>query len=277
MRRLFLFFGASALFGIQGCHPPSTAAKSHFSKLEITDVKVGDGETAAVGDFPYLEYTGKLADGGQVFDSNAPAPGSDPTKAPFSFRIAPDNGTAGVIAGWNKGVQGMKVGGERILKIPAKLGYGEQAQAKIPANSDLVFDVKLLGLIKPGEEAKYKFKDDKIGTGAQATKNSWVTITYTAELLNGMKIGSSDDDGGKLTFQTVTGEMAGGNAFVPVRGVTFGVIGMKVGGIRTLILPPELGFNVYYRSDNVDSTSVIKYRVTLLGVSDKPPSTPKKS
>ncbi len=61
---------------------------------------------------------------------------------PFSFTL----GRGEVIKGWDIGVAGMKVGGERRLTIPANLAYGSQKQSGIPANSTLIFDVKLMGI-----------------------------------------------------------------------------------------------------------------------------------
>ena len=60
--------------------------------------------------------------------------------APFSFKL----GTGEVIKGWDIGVAGMSIGGERRLTIPPSLAYGKKSQAGIPANSTLIFDVKLL-------------------------------------------------------------------------------------------------------------------------------------
>lgn len=87
-------------------------------------------------------YVGKLSDG-TVFDSSA-AHGNQP----LSFTL----GEQGLIAGFQIGVNGMKVGGERIMSIPAELGYGAQAVTDasgtviIPANSTLLFDVKLVNV-----------------------------------------------------------------------------------------------------------------------------------
>ena len=61
---------------------------------------------------------------------------------PFSFKA----GSGEVIKGWDIGILGMSVGGERRLTIPARLGYGNQKLPGIPANSPLIFDVKLLGI-----------------------------------------------------------------------------------------------------------------------------------
>ncbi|KAK3942138.1 hypothetical protein QBC46DRAFT_237837, partial [Diplogelasinospora grovesii] len=100
--------------------------------VTIDDRKVGTGRTAKAGDKVGMRYIGKLQNG-KVFDSNKKGP-------PFTFKL----GKGEVIKGWDIGVAGMAVGGERRLTIPASLAYGSQSMSGIPANSTLVFDVKLL-------------------------------------------------------------------------------------------------------------------------------------
>jgi len=81
-----------------------------------------------------MKYYGTLASDGTMFDENYTKPEG------FAFRL----GSGQVIKGWDQGLGGMKVGGERRLVIPAALGYGEAGSPpKIPANADLVFVVKL--------------------------------------------------------------------------------------------------------------------------------------
>ena len=106
---------------------------SHSSGLEYDDIKKGTGEAATRGDVVVVHYTGWLNDGKQ-FDSSK---GGEP----FSFKL----GAGDVIKGWDQGVAGMKVGGNRKLTIPAVLGYGKRgAGADLPPNADLVFEVELL-------------------------------------------------------------------------------------------------------------------------------------
>ncbi|KIN04655.1 hypothetical protein OIDMADRAFT_142504 [Oidiodendron maius Zn] len=100
--------------------------------VKIDDKKVGKGPACKKGDKVGMRYIGKLTDG-KVFDSNK-------SGKPFSFKL----GTGEVIQGWDIGVAGMSVGGERRITIPANLAYGKKAQPGIPANSTLIFDVKLL-------------------------------------------------------------------------------------------------------------------------------------
>ncbi|KAJ1975162.1 peptidylprolyl isomerase fpr3 [Dimargaris xerosporica] len=101
--------------------------------VTIEDFKVGTGAESKKGHRVSMRYVGKLTSG-KVFDQN--------TKGkPFKFRL----GGGEVIQGWDIGIAGMKVGGERRLTIPANLAYGRRgAPPDIPGNATLVFDVKLL-------------------------------------------------------------------------------------------------------------------------------------
>ncbi|KAL2132017.1 hypothetical protein VTI74DRAFT_4301 [Chaetomium olivicolor] len=100
--------------------------------VTIDDRKIGTGRTVKNGDRVGMRYIGKLQNG-KVFDSNKKG-------APFTFKL----GKGEVIKGWDIGIAGMAVGGERRLTIPAHLAYGSRSMPGIPANSTLVFDVKLL-------------------------------------------------------------------------------------------------------------------------------------
>ena len=110
------------------------------SGLKYRDVKVGSGAVAKAGNSVTVHYTGWLQqpDGsaGTKFDS------SRDSGQPFKF----DLGGGNVIKGWDEGVQGMRVGGQRRLVIPAALGYGQRgAGGVIPPGATLIFDVELLG------------------------------------------------------------------------------------------------------------------------------------
>ena len=107
-----------------------------MSGLEIEDQIVGDGEEAVAGQTVEVHYTGWLTDGTK-FDS------SHDREQTFSFKL----GGGQVIAGWDQGVAGMKIGGARKLTIPPEMGYGERgAGGVIPPGATLVFKVELIGL-----------------------------------------------------------------------------------------------------------------------------------
>lgn len=104
------------------------------SGLRYQEVAKGEGAEASAGRTASVHYTGWLPNG-EKFDS------SRDRNEPFSFAL----GAGQVIAGWDEGVAGMKVGGRRKLVIPASLGYGTAgAPPDIPPGATLVFDVELL-------------------------------------------------------------------------------------------------------------------------------------
>jgi FKBP-type peptidyl-prolyl cis-trans isomerase len=106
------------------------------SGLVYEDTVVGAGAEATAGAFVTVHYTGWLTDGSK-FDS------SKDRNDPFQFPL----GQRHVIAGWDEGVQGMKIGGTRKLTIPPQLGYGARgAGGVIPPNATLVFEVELLDI-----------------------------------------------------------------------------------------------------------------------------------
>jgi peptidylprolyl isomerase len=105
--------------------------------LEITDITVGEGPEAAPGHRVSVQYVGVAYSTGTEFDS------SWSRNEPFEFAL----GAGHVIAGWDRGVAGMKVGGRRRLVIPAKLGYGDRgAGGVIKPGETLIFVVDLLGV-----------------------------------------------------------------------------------------------------------------------------------
>jgi FKBP-type peptidyl-prolyl cis-trans isomerase len=112
------------------------------TQLMMKDTVIGTGALAATGDSVTVNYVGALTNG-TVFDASA---NHAETANGFIFTL----GAGQVIKGWDQGVAGMKVGGKRILIIPADLAYGSQSPSPaIPANSTLVFEVELLKVVKP--------------------------------------------------------------------------------------------------------------------------------
>jgi FKBP-type peptidyl-prolyl cis-trans isomerase len=137
--------GAAAALAIIAASTPagrSNAADNQVIEmpdgLKYADTKTGDGAAAKAGNKVSVHYTGWLSDNGakgKKFDSSVDR------GQPFQFIL----GQHQVIAGWDEGVAGMKVGGKRTLTIPPELGYGARgAGGVIPPNATLIFDVELL-------------------------------------------------------------------------------------------------------------------------------------
>lgn len=124
---------------LTGCGEGDKASwKTTPSGVKYEDLVVGDGAEAKKGDTVKVHYTGWLASNKKQFDSSI-------GKDPLDFTI----GTRGIIAGWNEGVPGMKVGGKRKLHIPSRLAYAQRGfPPDIPPDADLVFEVELLAIEK---------------------------------------------------------------------------------------------------------------------------------
>ncbi|MCX6116947.1 MAG: FKBP-type peptidyl-prolyl cis-trans isomerase [Proteobacteria bacterium] len=109
---------------------------SQVKDLKIKVLKEGQGPEAVSGKKVTVHYTGKLRDG-KVFDS------SEQRKVPFPFTL----GSGQVVQGWEKGVEGMKVGERRELTIPPSMAYGEKGVGTIiPPNAVLIFEIELIAV-----------------------------------------------------------------------------------------------------------------------------------
>jgi FKBP-type peptidyl-prolyl cis-trans isomerase FkpA len=149
MNRITLFLLAvlmsAGILSITACTkqelPPMKT--SNVTELLKTDIKLGEGTQATAGHEVTVHYTGWLYDKNAPENKGTKFDSSRDRNEPFRFLL----GAGQVIKGWDQGVEGMKVGGQRTLTIPASLGYGSRsAGGVIPPNATLVFDVELLGV-----------------------------------------------------------------------------------------------------------------------------------
>merc|ERR1711865_24907 len=141
---LVLTFGA--LSSCDGAPPSKSGSDEEWmttaSGLQIQELSPGNGDPAKKGQTVFVHYTGYIMspNGWEIFDSSRARNG------PLEFPL----GASMVISGWDEGVCGMKVGGRRMLVIPAVLAYGSSGRPPtIPPNSTLVFDVELVDLKAP--------------------------------------------------------------------------------------------------------------------------------
>jgi FKBP-type peptidyl-prolyl cis-trans isomerase FkpA len=126
--------------GLAGCggssSPTAPSANVPYSQV---DLLLGSGAEAANGRVVTVHYTGWLYEAaatgnkGAQFDSSV-------GRSPFAFQV----GAGSVIRGWDQGVPGMRVGGQRRLVIPPSLGYGSSGSGPIPGNATLIFEIELL-------------------------------------------------------------------------------------------------------------------------------------
>ncbi len=143
MRRLAGVLAAAVIaVSCGGGHEDDALSKTTLTKLEATDLKVGTGAESRPGRRVSVHYTGwlyhptKPDHKGRQFDS------SRDRGQPYDLTV----GAGEVIAGWDEGLVGMRVGGERRLVIPPAMAYRSSGQGDIPPNATLVFDVELMGV-----------------------------------------------------------------------------------------------------------------------------------
>jgi peptidylprolyl isomerase len=239
--------------------------------VKYRDLKEGEGEPCPPGARVTINYTGWLTDGTE-FDSG---------KRTFDLN--------NLIPGWQEGIPGMKKGGIRKLVISPEKGYGSRVQGdgKIPANSTLIFEVSLIDFtpgprprrsppptdltklvdgtvpnapdpgLKPIGDQGLMYRDLKVGDGPEVPHGAHVVMDYTGWLQsNNHMFDSSWKPGGKLLDMDLTGLIKGWQEGVP---------GMKVGGIRKLVIPPELGYGGRQTGD-IPPNSTLIFEVEVLGV-----------
>lgn len=232
------------------------------SGLDYTEIKAGDGPAPKAGDIVSVHYTGKLTDG-KKFDSSLDR------GQPLQFPL----GAGRVIPGWDEGIGLMQKGGKAVLTIPPELGYGARgAGGVIPPNATLVFDVELIDILPgapaaptPLNEADYqttatglKYHDFVVGSGASPQSGKQVIVHYTGWLTNGKKFDSSLDRGEPFAFKIGVGQV--------IRGWDEGVMGMKVGGKRQLLIPPMLGYSSSGAGGVIPPNATLIFAVELLAV-----------
>jgi FKBP-type peptidyl-prolyl cis-trans isomerase len=238
--------------------------------IAIEDFVVGEGPEAVKGGEVEVHYTGYLTDN-SVFDTSLKR------ARPFTFEL----GAGRVIKGWDEGVAGMKVGGKRKLVIPAKMGYGERRAGKIPPNSTLVFAIELLSFTPPppppqpltafeGKPVATKKLDKglvaidyKLGDGAEAHTGDTVSVHYRGTLKDGTEFDSSLTRPRPLVFPLGQGRV--------IKGWDAGIAGMKVGGLRKLIIPAELAYGERARG-KIPANADLTFTVELMAV--KPAAAP---
>jgi FKBP-type peptidyl-prolyl cis-trans isomerase FkpA len=132
-----VFAAAVIALAAAGCGS-TTTGPSGGGQLVLVDIVVGQGATAANGNTVNVTYTGWLYDASKVDYK-----GSQFDSGPYTFSL----GAGQVIAGWDQGILGMKVGGKRLLTIPPDLAYGAQGRPPaIPGNATLLFEVTLVSV-----------------------------------------------------------------------------------------------------------------------------------
>ena len=210
--------------------------------LKVYDEKAGNGKQNVAGNVIKVHYTGWLLSG-RKFGSSKDL--GKPLEAVM--------GAGKMIKGWETGLEGMREGGVRWLRVSPAMGYGATAFSMIPPNSTLIFRVEMVSSDVDPELAKHmdffpdttllKYENGpeglryavvKQGEGEPARSGHRAIVHYTGWMVNGYKFDSSRDRGQPFAF-----ELGAGNV---IRGWELGVQGMLPGEKRILVVPPGLGY-----------------------------------
>ena len=255
----------------------------------VKDVTVGAGTDATTlaekGDLVTVAYTGYLYDaskpdgiGGKLessIDSGTTAP-------PFTL------GVGGIVPnGWDLAIAGMRVGGVRLATLPANLAYGATVRdaqtvnkidyVALPANSPLVYELRLVNVTKVVKQPNVpaptalKIVDVTAGTGTLATNGKSVTVQYIGWLYDGTRVslkGARFDPAptaltsfGTTTFTIVT---SGTGSVIP--GFSLGTEGMRVGGKRTVFIPPALAYGAAGSGTTIPPNANLVFDIELMSV-----------
>ena len=240
--------------------PPSSPP----TELLIEDLVVGSGSPVGVGDFLIMDYVGVSYSTGLQFDA------SWDRGSPFPFEL----GAGRVIQGWDQGIVGMSVGGRRSLTIPPELAYGENGSGSgsIGPNETLVFVVDLIASVpanleKPTQEltsestTELETNDISEGSGAIVQPGNVVYIHYVGvSASTGEQFDSSWDRGRSEFIGYISGT---GNV---IQGLDEGLLGMQVGGRRTVVIPPDLAYGENGAGDGlIAPNETLIFTVDLLG------------
>jgi peptidylprolyl isomerase len=227
-----------------------------YSKV---DEVAGTGDTVAAGDLATVNYTGWLYDSTKPNSRGTQFETGSRSFAAGTGAVMP--GTTYTLLGWDQGVVGMKVRGKANLVLPYNLAYGvtdyisPQSNIKVPAYTPVVFEVEVVSVKKASPSATQNIISEVAGTGAVAEYGKTLTIKYTAWYNTN---GSNNKD---TQYDTdTTGNYTLTLNSDPIKGRARGILGMKAGGKRTIVIPPELGYgNVAQTktdSNNVTTTTV---------------------
>lgn len=221
--------------------------------LVVEDLSLGEGPECDRRSEVVAHYHGTLPDG-TVFDSTR---GKDPA----TFRL--DN----LIPGWQVGLPGMKPGGVRRLVIPPAMAYGSRdrvdratGRVVIPADSELTFIVQLVEVRTPTPppqpHAGLTIEDIVVGTGRECPRGATVKVHYRGTLADGTEFDSSYRRNEPIEF-ALSGV---------IRGWQEGVPGMKVGGKRRLVIPPDMAYGAAGMPPVIPPNATLTFEIELLDV-----------
>ncbi len=237
------------------------------TELKIIDNKAGTGQAIVAHDTVTVQYVGC----GQITAKQFDASWDSGQAATFSIDQ--------VIKGWTQGLVGMKIGGQRTLVIPGELAYGASPTSPdIKPDETLVFVIDLVAIKQAADPAvleainkrgkptvkvpdtaatELKITDDVAGTGAEVKAHDSVTVHYVGVGQVSKKQFDASWDRGKTIDFSIDGV---------IKGWTQGLLGMKVGGRRTLVIPGSLAYGANPPSTDIQANETLVFVIDLVAI-----------
>jgi FKBP-type peptidyl-prolyl cis-trans isomerase len=245
--------------------PPITleGAVTTKSGLQYLEITPGTGRSPQKGDLLTMNFVGSLPDGTEITNSQT-------SGKPVSLVY----GVESLLPGWEEGLGLMKAGGKAKLVLPPELAFGAEGYGMVPPNSQLVLELELLTVKEPPQPTSYAEKDltttesglqyiDLVqGDGKEAKKDYTVSTQFTVWV--------KGEDKDQYIYSSKGGDPV---SFVVGRGDTVfkgwdeGVLDMKVGGKRLLVIPPELAFGDQAAS-GIPANSTLVMEVELVDATE---------
>ena len=234
---------------------PTAAPPALDVPFDATDLREGSGAAAEDGWLVAIAYTGWVYDPAATDNRGSEFASASPEE-PFSFRL----GVGQVIAGVDRGVAGMRVGGLRRVVVPPELGFGVGGNTMVPANATLLLEIELLA----GAAVPFSTTDLHLGEGEEATNGRSLSVSYRGWLFDL----TAPENKGSL-FDSTTAEapfrftLGAGSV---IEGWDLGVAGMRVGGRRRLVIPHELAYGTTGSGAAIPGFATLLFEVELLSV-----------
>ncbi len=240
--------------GTPGCTQQNPLAPGGIAFFSFTDIQVGGGTIAATGNRVVMSYVAWVFD-----DGGSENKGPQVDSGTLTFVI----GANQVIGGFDRGVLGMRIGGQRQLIIPSDLALGFNEAAGIPVDSSLVAELELLDVqVVVTDTAPFTIIDLVVGDGVVANVGDTLLVAYGGWLYDESQ---PDNKGTQFDASGTNGQSVVLQAGQIIDGWVQGLAGMRENGERRLIIPPELAYGEGARGI-IPTNATLLFDVTLLRV-----------
>ncbi len=242
----------AALTGLAGCEASLSPSERVF--FTVDDIVIGTGDVAIPGDIVRIRWVAWLWD-----EDGADNKGQQVDSGEREFVLGVDR----FLPAFEEGLGNMRVGGLRRMQVPPEYGVGSESVGNIPPNSTLVIEVELLDVrLVVTSSAPFQIIDIREGEGATAADGYVLTVNYAGWLYD-----EDRPDGKGRQFEVYNdGYRFSLGLGIVLPGWDQGLVGMREGGERRLIVPPELAYGEQGNRPRIPPNATLLFDVTLFTV-----------